>query len=656
MPPRRRVVALALGARHTCALLDDATVRCWGQKEGDGADLPRVGDDETAASAAPVELGGRAVQLSAGSGYSCALLDTGGVRCWGGRTALLGYASQHHADSTWPSLSPALLGDVPVGGRVVQVSTGRSHICALLEGGSARCWGDGEQGQLGYGSRDPVGSLQSPEQAGDVALGGKVLQIAAGNHQTCALVGPASVRCWGSDFGPGAAKSMAELGARRRPLSYPITPAGDAVVQLAVSGPNCVLLERGRVRCWGANGSGTLGYGHLREVRLPVADVPVGEKVQQLALGHRHVCALLEGGRVRCWGGASYGQLGYGNGLDIGDDETPASAGDVPVGGKVERIAAGAFHTCALLEGGRVRCWGDNSFGQLGYGSTQRIGDDETPAEVGDVQVLPEDPPPAAAVLARLNAPPAPSPAAGAPLWVRNRRARPPEPSACEPSCTGCKPLFDQAVFNQRRALKPRRLAAGERAILRRAYEQYLRSKECAASDGRPSMDPRAIGTAQDVARVLDVLDGAFSEPGRAETLMLSYVGVCGSEPNLPARGERLLVLARGPELLAATVGTSGDRLVAVDLEGDGRAEVVTWSLDDKSADADSAWIDLRSHGPGQERWLGRFMTEFNSCGRYQNQRSSYRISYRVESSGGAPCFLAEERTIACPARPRETR
>ena len=107
----------------------------------------------------------------------------------------------------------------------------------------------------------------------------------------------------------------------------------------------------------------------------------------ELAAGDFATCAVLVGGAVRCWGRAVQGELGYGNLEDIGDDETPASAGDVPVGGPVARIDVGFFHTCAVLVSGGIRCWGRASTGALGYGNTEDIGDDETPASAGDVDV-----------------------------------------------------------------------------------------------------------------------------------------------------------------------------------------------------------------------------------------------------------------------------
>jgi alpha-tubulin suppressor-like RCC1 family protein len=108
----------------------------------------------------------------------------------------------------------------------------------------------------------------------------------------------------------------------------------------------------------------------------------------QITAGANHTCVLLDRGAVRCWGENKNGQLGYGHTHDIGDKQLPASAGDVPLGGRAVQISAGGLHTCAVLDTGRLRCWGDNEWGQLGYGHKRNIGDDETPASAGDVPVL----------------------------------------------------------------------------------------------------------------------------------------------------------------------------------------------------------------------------------------------------------------------------
>jgi alpha-tubulin suppressor-like RCC1 family protein len=146
----------------------------------------------------------------------------------------------------------------------------------------------------------------------------------------------------------------------------------------------CALGDNGRVYCWGNGASGQLGYAKSRNLgddELPsaVGSIELGGKAIQIAAGRQHNCALLQDRTVRCWGLGSFGQLGYGRTNSVGDDETPASAGPVQVGAAVEQIVTGGFHSCALLESGEVKCWGENTFGQLGYGHKLRVGDDETP-------------------------------------------------------------------------------------------------------------------------------------------------------------------------------------------------------------------------------------------------------------------------------------
>ncbi|MEQ1701925.1 MAG: hypothetical protein ABMA25_17590, partial [Ilumatobacteraceae bacterium] len=152
----------------------------------------------------------------------------------------------------------------------------------------------------------------------------------------------------------------------------------------------CVLSDAGAVRCWGTGTNGRLGYGSTANIIDPsiagVVAMPGGRPAIALAAGSAHTCALLDTGRVTCWGSGSGGRLGYGNTNDIGDNETPAqnpvSGGIVqmPSGTKVVSISAGTLHTCAVLIDGTVTCWGVGSFGRLGFGNQNSIGDDETPA------------------------------------------------------------------------------------------------------------------------------------------------------------------------------------------------------------------------------------------------------------------------------------
>jgi alpha-tubulin suppressor-like RCC1 family protein len=145
----------------------------------------------------------------------------------------------------------------------------------------------------------------------------------------------------------------------------------------------------GGVRCWGEGAVGQLGYGDTENVGLEntpadKGDVELEGAATQLFAGDRHSCAIETAG-LRCWGDNRNGQLGYGHTDNIGDTEAPADAGDVPIGEQVIDLALGGEHTCAIVDGGRVRCWGNGEHGQLGYGNSESIHD---AANAPDVPVM----------------------------------------------------------------------------------------------------------------------------------------------------------------------------------------------------------------------------------------------------------------------------
>jgi alpha-tubulin suppressor-like RCC1 family protein len=394
---------LALGSLHTCALGPSGAVRCWGWAQygqlghGDCVEAPMmttcaIGDDEVPSGEGDVELGGAATLLAAGVAHNCALLADGTVRCWGrGGHGALGYGN---TDDVGDDETPAAAGAVELGGVVVDLAAGRRHTCALLASGNVRCWGEADEGQLGYGNLTRIGDDESPASAGDIDLGGAAVQIAGGYNHTCALLTNGSVRCWGEGTnGKLGYASVDNLGDDEPPSERgDINLGGPAIAVTVGYDHTCALLATREVRCWGLGDSGQLGYGNPDtigdgETPATVGPVAVGGRVVQVAAGESHTCALLDTGAVRCWGSGSVGRLGYGNESNVGDTAatTPDVAGDVDVGGTVVRVAAGGAHTCVRLDTGALRCWGLSSYGQLGYGNDDTVGDNETPASAGDV-------------------------------------------------------------------------------------------------------------------------------------------------------------------------------------------------------------------------------------------------------------------------------
>jgi len=330
-----------------------------------------------------------------GNKHTCALLEGGSVRCWGeaGLAGKLGYGNEV---TIGDGELPSSVGTVPIGGTVVQLAAGTDHTCALLDGGNVRCWGEGDDGRLGYGNESDIGDNETPEDAGDVAVGGKVIQLTAGTSHTCALLDNGNVRCWGNNImGQLGYPGEGTIGVSDTPEDAGDVDVGGKVIQLAAGGNHtCALIEGGDVRCWGTGNSGELGQPGTAAIGMfsaPAASgaIDLGGEAVQLSTHNYHVCAELTGGKVRCWGDGGNGPLGYGNEEDLGDTETPASAGDVDVGATVVEIAAGGQHTCVKLEGSAIRCWGYRLYGVLGYPNlVEDIGDDEPASEAGNVEVF----------------------------------------------------------------------------------------------------------------------------------------------------------------------------------------------------------------------------------------------------------------------------
>lgn len=387
---------LFAGPYHTCALKEGA-LRCWGPNEDGrlGYDSPQdVGDNESPASAGDVPVGGTVVDVSIGWYATCALLNSGTVRCWGGNPfGQLGIDSIAGVSSADDAI------DATVGAAVSSISAYGGQNCATLEAGPPRCWGFNASGQLGVDSTVAVSDGTGPTIAmSPLQIGVVVEQIATGGTFSCAIVAGGGVRCWGSGengrLGYGNEASVSTSNTNTLSRVGDIDMGGDVVFIDSGESHTCALLEGGVVRCWGDGGSGELGYGNAQNVgddETPAAagDVHVGGTVVQLSVGSGHTCAVLEEGSVRCWGDADDGELGYGTAV-TDPLATPETNGDVPVGGNVTHVVAGADHTCARLEGDIIRCWGRNSGGELGYGHTVNVGSTpgNLPEDAGDVDVF----------------------------------------------------------------------------------------------------------------------------------------------------------------------------------------------------------------------------------------------------------------------------
>ncbi len=369
-------VDVGLGMSHGCAVLDDGGVRCWG---ADYSGQLGDGPDDGGAEPEPVPvvgLGGagpHAVAVVGGtSEFSCALLANGQVACWGrnvtGQLGIGGNAAVHQATAT----SPAAVDPGPV---VRQVSTGFRGACATLDTGAVYCWGDDQNGRVGDGTPGG-GNVTAPSLV--VGLDGVqrvALEVQANYSHACALLDTGAVLCWGSD-GAGQLGDGGEFGPRTS--AVPVVVEGlDGILGRAValgvgSLSSCAVLDTGAVRCWGRDLSGQLGDGgaYANAVLAPVSVVGLdgtSDIVTGLAVGYQHACALLRTGEVRCWGHNTSGQLGHGS-TNASEPAPVSVSGFDGVTLSAETVAAGTLHTCAVDTSGMMHCWGSDAAGQLGDG------------------------------------------------------------------------------------------------------------------------------------------------------------------------------------------------------------------------------------------------------------------------------------------------
>ncbi|WP_141578839.1 RCC1 domain-containing protein [Actinomadura sp. WMMA1423] len=412
------------GIQHTCVVDDAFAVRCWGSNDrgqlGHGRNalvpsLTRVGDNEAPSTAGTVDLGGNlAWKVATGGLHSCAVLVEGGVVCWGqNQWGVLGSGDQGDGSnlSIGDDEEPA---DVAIGGDIMvdlgrdrtakAIAAGGTHTCVINDLDNVMCWGMSDKGQLGYPNTDEIiGDDEDPDDLGAVDLGHRTVRaIAAGEDHTCAVTDSGAVYCWG-DNGHGQLGLPQDLnnqiiGDDETPLSagHVDLDGMKAVDVTAGRAHTCATLEDATLRCWGDNTYGATGLG------TPVLDVPpdsgpvgLGERrVTTTDAGYDHTCTALTGDvhHVWCWGhvgGQSKdGRLGLpelGTFEDLGDDEPLSDASWVHLNGdSVVALAAGTAHTCAVTTAGEVRCWGDNAEGALGnaLGRTNMIGDGEPPGAI----------------------------------------------------------------------------------------------------------------------------------------------------------------------------------------------------------------------------------------------------------------------------------
>jgi alpha-tubulin suppressor-like RCC1 family protein len=370
------VIDLALGLFHSCALLSDGTVRCWGQNF---RGVLGLGGTDLSNKLKPTPVPGltnvKKISTSPTNFTMCALIGDGTVKCWGGNQyGQLGINSMDTGNHTSPAPVLASGDGTPLAG-IKDISVGDYHVCALKTDSTVLCWGWGLFGRVADGNATDHKILLPQPIMPATTLGDKL--VTGGGH-TMLLVGTntsAQYVCWGVDGnGQCGITATSSVVTASSPTSLFDTINGTVARPLAGgNATSCAIINNGTLHCWGYNMNGELGRagggGTSSSTHAPVCRNNVNscpnladqlQGVTQATAGDNHVCALA-GGLIKCWGGNTYGQLGNGT-------TTPQNyaANGPTISPAPTLVVAGGYHTCAILTDRTIRCWGENDFGQLG--------------------------------------------------------------------------------------------------------------------------------------------------------------------------------------------------------------------------------------------------------------------------------------------------
>ena len=352
----------------------------------------------------------KSVQVDSGKFFSCALSAAGNVKCWGNNEfgqLGLGDAAAYRGYKAGEMGDNLPIVNLGTGKTAKAISTGANHACAILNDDTVKCWGGNDYsgyGALGLG--DTVNRGDNPGEMGNslptVNLGtGKTAKaIAAGIDHTCAILNDNTVKCWGPNAnGQLGLGDTADRGDNPGEMgdSLPTVNLGTGKTAKAITAGyayTCAILNDDTVKCWGDNYVGQLGLGDTADRgdapgemgdSLPAVQLGSGLTAVKISAGFEHVCALLTGNKVKCWGHNGSGALGVPWGPVYYRGAAPGEMGDsmpvVDLDFTPTGISSGAWFNCAF-SGNSLKCWGSNGeamsvgTGDLGLGDRLDRGDD----------------------------------------------------------------------------------------------------------------------------------------------------------------------------------------------------------------------------------------------------------------------------------------
>lgn len=357
------IVDVAAGSSHVCALTRDKTVLCWGANALGQCGPNGAPDGGARLHPTWVEGLQGITKIAIGVDHGCALTEEGKVLCWGSnRFGQVGRPTDGGNFESSPT--PVEVSGFP--SRPVEIAAGVFSTCARLESGQVACWGSNNTGQLGTGT--VTGTTITPDYAISPVLAAvsDSSQIGTTARVVCSLGKDGGVSCWGN------ALQLGNAGPTDAGFAHP-----DPVSLLGLAGPvaelgkghgyaELVRLVDGRVQVFGDNEDHVAGFADAGRM-IPTATLIPGLVAKQVSISGHHACARRSDDTVVCWGNTQLGAVGLDPDAAPHYQDTPIA---IPNLTDVVRVTVGwNDFACALIRGGSVRCWGDDSRGQLGRGT-----------------------------------------------------------------------------------------------------------------------------------------------------------------------------------------------------------------------------------------------------------------------------------------------
>ena len=413
------VTIISVGNSQSCAIGTDNKMKCW----GDG-DQGKTGHENTEDYGDETLEMGRYLyftdvgtnltflDVALGDTFSCALVNDSSIRCWGENDKLgnsLGLSGSGSRGDGYLEMG-SNVNTVNIGTWLANsIEAGGSHACAVVNNGtddSLVCWGENSVGQLGLGSTDTVGDDVGDLESGelphvDLPNRGGITSVTLGKDHTCILWADGEIGCWGDNsagqLGIGNTDTIGDESNEMSTNLVLVDLPSDRTATAITAGNDftCAILDDASIACWGEGSNGRLGTGTITDEGdesdeigddLNIVNVGSGLGVISADAGDSHICAILTNNQLKCWGKNDFGQLGYGNGLSIGDDDNEMGdsldAVSLGTGITASSVKSGDSFTCALTNNDRVKCWGSGEDGRTGLGKTGATGDE--PNEMGN--------------------------------------------------------------------------------------------------------------------------------------------------------------------------------------------------------------------------------------------------------------------------------